>query len=64
MGRYAAGFDPSLVSAGDAARVLDQAAAIEKMAAVVKALAAVRVADTEVWRRDGDRSAAHHLART
>ncbi|MGI9022290.1 MAG: hypothetical protein ACR2HV_03450, partial [Acidimicrobiales bacterium] len=61
MARSAAGFDPVLVSAADAARVVDDAAAIEKMAATVKGLAAARVADTDVWRRDGDRTAAHHL---
>ena len=64
MNRYSADFDPALVSATDAARVVSDAAAIEKMAATVKALAAARVADTDVWRAGGDRSAAHHLART
>jgi hypothetical protein len=64
MGRYAAQFDAARVSADDAARVVRDAAAIEKMAATVKALAATRVAETGVWRRDGDVSAAHHLART
>ena len=64
MARYAGAFDAALVSAVDAARVVSEAAAIEKMAATVKALAAARVADTDVWRGDGDRSAAHHLART
>jgi len=29
----------------------------------VKALAAARVAETELWKQDGDRTAAHHLAR-
>ncbi len=64
MCRYAGGFDPALVSAGDAATVVDHAAAIEKAAATIKALAAARVADSDLWRRSGDRSAAHHLART
>jgi Domain of unknown function (DUF222) len=64
MSDYATRFDPARVSAHDAARVLDDAAAIEKMAATVKSLAAARVADTELWKRDGDRSAAHQLART
>ena len=64
MSRYAAVFDPALVSASDAARVVGHAAAIEKMAATVKGLAAAQVAETEVWRGDGDRTAAHHLART
>src|SRR5437764_73570 len=64
MGSYAAGFDAALISAADAARVVADASAIEKMAATVKALAAARLAETELWRRDGDRSPAHHLART
>ncbi len=42
---------------------MEEASAIEKMAATVKALAAARVARTDVWRRRGDRSAAHELAR-
>jgi hypothetical protein len=37
---------------------------MENMWAAVKAQAATWVADTGVWRGDGDRSAAHHLART
>ena len=61
---FAARFDAGLLSGADAAAVMEQAAAIENMAATIKALAASRVADTGVWRRGGDRSAAHHLART
>jgi hypothetical protein len=64
MSEYATEFDPERVSAADAVRVIEDAAAIEKMAATVKALAAVRVSETEVWKRDGDRSAAHQFART
>lgn len=60
---YAASFEPHLVSAADAQRVLDDAIAIENMVATVKALAARRVAGTEAWRGDGDLSPAHHLAR-
>jgi hypothetical protein len=44
--------------------VVEQASAIERMAATVKVLAAVRVAGTEAWASAGDRSAAHQLART
>src|SRR5215469_8984416 len=40
----AAGFDPSVLSTADAARARDHAAAIEAMAATVKALAAARLA--------------------
>jgi Domain of unknown function (DUF222) len=64
MSEYATRFDAARVSACDAARVVDDAAAIEKMAATVKSLAAARVAETDAWKRDGDRSAAHQLART
>jgi hypothetical protein len=63
MSRYASRFDPALVSARDAERVLDDAAAIKNMAATIEAIAAARVAETEVWREHGDRSAAHDLAR-
>ncbi|HSH58681.1 MAG TPA: DUF222 domain-containing protein [Acidimicrobiales bacterium] len=63
MGDYAARFDAALISASDAARAVEEASAIEKMAATVKALAAARVARTDLWRRGGDRSAAHRLAR-
>lgn len=63
MGEYAARFDARRLGADDAARAVKDAAAIEKMAAAVKSLAAARVAETNVWKREGDRSAAHHLAR-
>ena len=64
MSAYAASFDGACLAAVDAARVVEDAAAIEKMAATVKALAAARVPETNAWKRDGDLSAAHHLART
>jgi hypothetical protein len=64
MCEYTTRFDPERVSASDAARVVEDAAAIKNMAATVEALAAARVAETELWKRDGDRSAAHQLART
>ena len=38
MKRYATRFDPALVSPRDAARVVEDAAAIEKMAATVKSM--------------------------
>ncbi len=63
MGEYATRFDPGRVHASDAARVVEDAAAIKHMAATVEALAAARVAETQLWKRDGDRSAAHQLAR-
>jgi hypothetical protein len=64
MSAYATRFDAARVSAQDAAGVVEDAAAIEKMAATVKSLAAARVAETSLWKREGDLSAAHHLART
>ena len=45
MGRYAAGFDASLLSAEAAGLAVVEAAAIERMAATVKGLAAARAAD-------------------
>jgi hypothetical protein len=63
MERFAADFDPALITATVAARILEDATAIEAMAATVKGLAAARVADTDVWRRAGYRSPAEHLAR-
>src|SRR4051812_23784275 len=62
--RWAAGFDASLLSVELAGVAVTEAAAIEAMAAVVKALAAARVADAGVWKAAGERSAAHHLARS
>jgi hypothetical protein len=61
--RYAARFEPAVLSAADAQRKVELAASIEGMAAAVKALAAARVAEGAAWRGGGDRSAAHHLAR-
>ncbi len=62
MSEYSARFDPALVSATDAARVVEDASAIEKMAATVKSFAAARVAETDLWKRDGDRSSAQQVA--
>jgi len=64
MGRYAAVFDAALLSTEQAAAAVAQAAAIEKMAATLKGLAAARAASAGAWKGAGDRSAAHHLART
>jgi hypothetical protein len=63
MASFASGFEPGLVSAGEAEGVMERAARIEHMAATVKALAAARVAATELWRLGGDRTPAHMLAR-
>ena len=63
VGAYAAGFDPALVTAAQAQRIVEEVVAAENMLATVRGLAARRVAETDLWRREGDRSPAHHLAR-
>ncbi|HWC12784.1 MAG TPA: hypothetical protein VG455_16365 [Acidimicrobiales bacterium] len=60
--RYAARFDAAVLSAADAEVAVGLAAAIEGVAATLKALAAARVAEGG-WKAGGERSAAHHLAR-
>jgi hypothetical protein len=62
FGEYARSFDPERLSARDAARVRDLASSIKHMAAAVEAQAAARVAETSVWKKSGERSAAHELA--
>jgi hypothetical protein len=57
MSEYATRFDAARVSATDAMRVVEDAAAIKNMAATVEALAAARVAETALWKRAGERSA-------
>ena len=64
MGRYASSFDASLLSCETAGLAVAEAAAIERMAATVKGLAAARAADGGAWKAAGERSPAHHLART
>src|SRR5439155_23870700 len=63
MGRFASGFDASLLSASQAEGVMERAARIEHMAATVKALAAERMSETELWSLGGDKTPAHMLAR-
>ncbi|HWC11139.1 MAG TPA: DUF222 domain-containing protein [Acidimicrobiales bacterium] len=60
---YSQGFDTTLVTAAQADDVVTHAAAIEKVAAALKAAAAARVAETSLWRRSGCRSPAEDLAR-
>jgi hypothetical protein len=61
--RAAAGFEPEAMAACEVSAVMAEASMIENVAATVKALAAARLADTVWWRRAGDASPAHHLAR-
>ena len=64
VGRYASSFDASLLTCEQAAEAVAEAAAIEKIAATLKGLAAARAAEGGAWKDSGDRSAAHYLART
>jgi len=63
LASFAADFDAAFISAGEAEGVMERAARMEHMCATVKALAAARVAETELWRGDGDKSPAHMLAK-
>ena len=60
---YADGFDASRLSAAQAEKVVEEASRIEKIAANLKGRAAARLAETGSWRAEGERSAAHQLAR-
>ena len=60
---FSISFDPASISPAEADRVREEAAAIENIAATLKALAARRAADDGSWRREGARSPAHDLAR-
>ena len=54
-----AGLEPDTLPAEAAAGLVDRFATIEKLAGAGKALAARRVADSNLWRGAGERSAAH-----
>src|SRR5438128_1838311 len=58
-----AGLEPETLSADAAAALVDTFISLEKLAGAGKALAARRVADSNLWRGAGERSAAHWLAR-
>src|SRR4051794_24315599 len=60
---YAGRFDPDGCSAADARVVFEAADAIERLAAVLKAQAAARIAAGSGWEQAGERSAAHLVAR-
>ena len=55
------GFDAAVLSAVDARTALGHAAAIERLAATIKALASARIAETGAG--PADRSTAHEVAR-
>ena len=60
---FVAALEPETLAADAAVGLVDAFATIEKLAGAGKALAARRVAESNVWRGAGERSAAHWLAR-
>ncbi len=62
MSRHAADFDAAVLSAEQAAVAVEAATVVERMAGVIKAKAAARVAECRAWKGAGQRSAASHLA--
>jgi hypothetical protein len=59
-----AALDPEVLESTAAKALVERFAAIERVAGAGKALAARRVASSGAWRREGDRSPAHWMART
>lgn len=57
-----AALEPDVLDGKGAARLVQDFAEIERLAAAGKPLAARRMADSGVWRRSGERSPAHWLA--
>jgi hypothetical protein len=61
---YAASFDAESLTATVAQKVVADAAVMRNVLGTIAALAAAVVAGSELWRQNGDRSAAKHLAKT
>jgi hypothetical protein len=64
MADFAATFDADLFSCDDARAIVKEAAAIQHVAATIKALAAVRAAQAKDHKAGGHRTAEEHLAHT
>jgi hypothetical protein len=62
VSRVLAGFDADLVSASDAMKLVKVFDRVERMVSAAKSSAFARVAGTELWRRNGHRSAANWMA--
>ena len=60
--RLAADVEPSCYTGPDAVRVLGVLTEAERVIAALRMLFARRVEESNVWRHDGERSAAHYLA--
>src|SRR6184192_3688396 len=63
LAAFAADFEPALLSASAAEGVMERTSRMEHICATIKALAAARMSETELWRNAGDKSPAHMLAR-
>jgi hypothetical protein len=61
--RLVGSFDPGRLEGAEAARVLARFSAIKRLAAAGETLVAKRVAESNAWRVNGDRSPADFLAR-
>jgi hypothetical protein len=64
LGEVMKDFEPEVVDSDYARDLLQSFTKIERVAATGKAMTAKRVADSGSWRADGDRSAAHWMARS
>jgi hypothetical protein len=62
LGSVIAGLDPSTLTGSQAAGLVEECAAVERLAQAGKLLAAGRVATCETWRAGGHRSAADWMA--
>ena len=63
IGSWAAAFDASALTVDQCRQVVADVSAMQGMLATVLADASARIADSGTWRSEGDRSAAHQLAR-
>lgn len=61
--KIAENLEPEVLEAASAAKLVEEFAAIERLGAAGKALAARRVADSGAWRASGERSPAHWMAK-
>ncbi|MBV8980273.1 MAG: DUF222 domain-containing protein [Acidimicrobiia bacterium] len=63
LATFVGDFEAALISAAEADGVMERAARMEYICATLKALAAARLAETELWGLGGDKTPAHMLAR-
>jgi hypothetical protein len=63
MARWVADLEPGVYSGADALGLLDVVSGMKRLAAAAETLLAQRVAESDAWKGEADRSAAHWLAR-